>query len=66
MRSLMVTKITMNTIKKISPQGQIQIPKKIMQPLKIKPSDYVESCEPYPHFYKNFSLTLIENHIFSN
>ena len=32
----------MNTIMKISPQGQIRIPKKILQTLKIRPGDYIE------------------------
>ena len=32
----------MTTVMKISPQGQIRIPKKIMQTLKILPGDYVE------------------------
>ena len=32
----------MATVMKISPQGQIRIPKKIMQTLKILPGDYVE------------------------
>ena len=32
----------MNTIMKISPQGQIRIPKKILQTLKIMPGDYIE------------------------
>ncbi len=32
----------MNTIMKISPQGQIRIPKKILQSLKITPGDYIE------------------------
>ncbi len=32
----------MPTIMKISPQGQIRIPKKIMKILKIMPGDYVE------------------------
>ncbi|MDA3894601.1 MAG: AbrB/MazE/SpoVT family DNA-binding domain-containing protein [Desulfobacteraceae bacterium] len=32
----------MNTIMKISPQGQIRIPKKILQTLKISTGDYVE------------------------
>jgi AbrB family looped-hinge helix DNA binding protein len=32
----------MSTVMKISPQGQIRIPKKIMQNLKIMPGDYVE------------------------
>lgn len=32
----------MSTIMKISPQGQIRIPKKIMTTLKIQPGDYVE------------------------
>ena len=34
----------MNTIMKISPQGQIRIPKKIMQSLGILQGDYVEVC----------------------
>ncbi len=32
----------MATVMKISPQGQIRIPKKIMKILKIMPGDYVE------------------------
>ena len=32
----------MSTVMKISPQGQIRIPKKVMQSLKIMPGDYVE------------------------
>ena len=32
----------MSTVMKISPQGQIRIPKKIMTTLKIQPGDYVE------------------------
>ena len=32
----------MSSIMKISPQGQIRIPKKIMSALKIIPGDYVE------------------------
>ena len=32
----------MSTIMKISPQGQIRIPKKVMQNLKIMPGDYIE------------------------
>jgi AbrB family looped-hinge helix DNA binding protein len=32
----------MSTIMKISPQGQIRIPKKVMQRLNIVPGDYVE------------------------
>ena len=34
----------MDTIMKISPQGQIRIPKKIMQSLGILQGDYVEVC----------------------
>ena len=32
----------MSTVMKISPQGQIRIPKKVMQTLKIEKGDYVE------------------------
>ena len=32
----------MSTVMKISPQGQIRIPKKVMAALKIIPGDYVE------------------------
>ena len=32
----------MSTVMKISPQGQIRIPKKVMNALKIIPGDYVE------------------------
>jgi AbrB family looped-hinge helix DNA binding protein len=32
----------MSTVMKISPQGQIRIPKKVMNALKIVPGDYVE------------------------
>ena len=32
----------MSTVMKISPQGQIRIPKKVMKALKIIPGDYVE------------------------
>ena len=32
----------MPTVMKISPQGQIRIPKKVMNDLKIVPGDYVE------------------------
>ena len=32
----------MSTVMKISPQGQIRIPKKVMKSLKIMPGDYVE------------------------
>lgn len=32
----------MSTVMKISPQGQIRIPKKVMRALKILPGDYVE------------------------
>lgn len=32
----------MNTVMKISPQGQIRIPKKILQTLRITPGDYIE------------------------
>ena len=32
----------MSTVMKISPQGQIRIPKKVMNDLKIVPGDYVE------------------------
>lgn len=32
----------MSTVMKISPQGQIRIPKKVMKTLKIVPGDYVE------------------------
>jgi len=32
----------MSTIMKISPQGQIRIPKKVMQSLNIIPGDYIE------------------------
>ena len=32
----------MSTVMKISPQGQIRIPKKVMNELKITPGDYVE------------------------
>jgi len=34
----------MDAIMKISPQGQIRIPKKIMQTLNILQGDYVEAC----------------------
>jgi AbrB family looped-hinge helix DNA binding protein len=32
----------MSTVMKISPQGQIRIPKAVMNTLKIEPGDYVE------------------------
>ena len=32
----------MSTVMKISPQGQIRIPKKVMQTLSIEKCDYVE------------------------
>jgi AbrB family looped-hinge helix DNA binding protein len=32
----------MATVMKISPQGQIRIPKKVLNALKIQPGDYVE------------------------
>ena len=32
----------MSTVMKISPQGQIRIPKKVLKALKIVPGDYVE------------------------
>ena len=32
----------MSTVMKISPQGQIRIPKKVMQTLKLETGDYVE------------------------
>jgi AbrB family looped-hinge helix DNA binding protein len=41
-KSLIITGGAMPTVMKISPQGQIRIPKKVMNALKLLPGDYVE------------------------
>jgi AbrB family looped-hinge helix DNA binding protein len=39
----------MPTVMKISPQGQIRIPKKVLEALKIVPGDYVEVDVEHGH-----------------